>query len=345
MGTSTPKSELVRHSLTILLLGEVSHAVRGEVFQRLPLRSAPHYFEISVPNQVVLGEEEVVIGSQTVIIQMKGYPPDILLIQANVEVPNIFDHAAITALEFELYAKAYEILKKRGGKKEFSEEYSVFSVSGMASEDPDGLLKKYGHIVASLLKSENLELDPDEVKHTLSAQIKYAKNDVAIIDWDGAFLFDPKGDIEATIELLTLANLQLLRHRILDHHLDNRLIQMSRLAHSPQQKWYYFKPSPIANELREIIKYRMESLSSFQELEREIKLIGDWYSARVYELAAKKLKIGDWKLSIKEKLDSIEDIYSTISENFTVSLKDSAEWIQIVAWFILIVLEFIAILR
>jgi len=51
--------------------------------------------------------------------------------------------------------------------------------------------------------------------------------------------------------------------------------------------------------------------------------------------------------AIRNKLDSLEDIYSLVAENFAVSAKDRAETIQIIAffilqvgWFLLIILEF-----
>ena len=51
--------------------------------------------------------------------------------------------------------------------------------------------------------------------------------------------------------------------------------------------------------------------------------------------------------AIRNKLDSLEDTYSLVAENFAVSAKDRAETIQIIAffilqvgWFLLIILEF-----
>jgi hypothetical protein len=63
-------------------------------------------------------------------------------------------------------------------------------------------------------------------------------------------------------------------------------------------------------------------------------------------MATAKFRTDDWRKSIQSKLDSLEDAYSVVIENFTVSAKHQAEWIQIilffmlqVGWFILIILE------
>jgi hypothetical protein len=108
----------------------------------------------------------------------------------------------------------------------------------------------------------------------------------------------------------------------------------------------------LAQKMKETMGIRMVSISELRRLERDIKLIGDWYSARFYELAAGKFKIEEWRKTIRGKLESLEDSYSMIAENFTVSAKHRAEWIQIalffvlqVGWLILIVIEYLHFTR
>lgn len=336
----------MKQQLITLLLGEVAESLRGEAFKPSSTKSAPVYSETAVPRQIIVGTETVTIDGRTIEFQLRAYSPDILLIQSVTEVENIFQRELFT-LEESIYKHAYQILESRGGKAHFSEEYSVFTVFNYDGE-PEQFLA-HSPVIASLLKSEKLELDPKEVKYTLDAQIKYAKNDLAIIDWDGAFLFDPSGDVEQEIELLTLANLQLLRHRILDRQLDQRLGRMAKMVPTGKKA---FAHKELREDLRGILRMRMLSISELQRLEREIKLIGDWYSARLYNLAAGKFRIDDWRKSIQSKVDSLEDVYSVVLENFTVSAKHRVEWIQIIAffflqvgWATLIVLEFIQLTR
>jgi len=313
--------------------------VRGTIFQSPNAKSAPHYFSKSVPHQVNINEEKVKIDGQEIIFSIQGYQPDILVIQTSLDLPDIFDEEKVSDWEKKIYAESYKILKRRGGSEEYSENYSVFSVSDYKGE-PEQFLT-HASSIAVLLKSEKLDLDPKEIEYTLSTQIKYAKNDLSIIDWDGAFLFDIEGDFGLAIELLTLANLQLLRHRILDRKLDERLESMMEIIQKPENKNGMFKNKAMIEEVRSVIKNRITSISAFQSLERDIKLIGDWYSARFYDLASKKFKINEWRNSIKEKMDSIEDIQSTFIQNFTISKKDRAEWFIIIGWFVLIILEFV----
>ena len=321
----------MRQQLVALLLGEVAREVRGEMFPLPPGKSKPAYSGTAVPHQVKIGEETVDVDGLRVTFDLRGYAPDVLLILARIDVPNVFERS-VFAFEHKIYQEAYRILAERGGNREFSEEYSVFAVSGY--EGPPEQFLDHATIIASLLKSEGLDLDPKEIEHTLQAQIKYAMNDMAILDWDGAFLFDAEGDFEEEIELLTLANLQLLRHRILDRQLDERLGRLADLA-AKTVEGKSFRHRELAGDLRETIQMRTSSISALQRLEREIKLIGDWYSARFFDLAMSKFRVDAWRASIRSKLESVEDIYSMIAENFSVSAKHRAEWYQIIAFFIL----------
>ncbi len=336
----------MKNQLTTLVVGEVGKSVRGTAAESKSEKSGPHYFPASVPHQVAIDTAKANIKGKNVVFSIQGYEPDIAVIQATLDVSDIFDQKTISELEGLCYAESYTLLKARGGNEQYSELYSIFRVSEYTG-DPEQFLKSHAADIAGLLKSEKLPLDPKEIEYTISAQIKYAKYDLSIVDWDGAFLFDTEGDFGLAIELLTLANLQLLRHRILDRKLDERLSRITALVRRPEKK-HFFRDKELASEVKNIIKDRITLISAFQSLERDLKLIGDWYSARFYDLAAKKFKLNEWRTSIKEKLESIEEVYATFMDNFSVSEKDRAEWIEIIAWFvlqagwfILIILEFI----
>ncbi len=339
----------IKQRLITLLLGKVSQELYGEMFNPAIIKSSPVYYKTAVPKQVIVGQEKFTVGGKEVTYHLRGYQPDVLLIQTTIEVEDIF-HKGIFALERQSYEHSYRILEKYGGDLLFSEEYSVFAVTNYDGE-PEQFLN-YRDIIVSLLKSEaHLELDPQEIQYTLGSRIKYSNNDLSIIDWDGAFLFDPSDDIEEDLELLTLANLQLLRYRILDHQLDSRLARMAELVRNIPAGGS-LRGKDLAQKMKETMEMRMVSISELRRLERDVKLIGDWYSARFYELAAAKFKIEDWKRTIRSKLESLEDTYSVVMENFTVSAKHRAEWIQIIAffilqigWLVLIVLELIRFTR
>jgi hypothetical protein len=324
------------------IMGDVSQELRGSVFRPQLAKSAPAYMEGAVPRQVTVGNEKRDVFGRSVDFELRGYPPDVLLVVARVEVADVISRDTFP-LEEEVARQAREILEARGGTG-IVESYSVFVVSGY-NGPPEEFLER-APIIASLLKSERLELDQREVDYTLLTQIKYAKGDLAIIDWDGAFLFDPDNDVEEDLEILMLANLQLLRYRTLDRSLDERFERLGLIVRAPRSATNW-KTRDFRGDLRELVEARATSILDLQKLEREIKLIGDWYSARFFEMASNKFKIGDWRRSVRDKLESLEDLFSTIMENFSVSGKHRAEWVQIIlffilqlGWFVLLAIEF-----
>lgn len=306
-----------------------------EAVQSPIVKSAPHYFEATVPQQFIISQDKLVIRKWEGAFTLKIYQPDTLLAEIRFEIDDIFADEVFDLKE-DAINKCHELLKKNGAKDtdRYSEEYSLYVVTGYQG-DPEQFFK-YKEQIASLLKSEKLALSPLEIDYTLSSMLKYSKNDLVIVDWDGAFIFDPESDIESTVELLELANYELLRYRLLDQELDARLEFVAKIFQSlPEHKRAVtlFGRKEVRNVIQSIISIRAASLFSFQSLEREIKLVGDWYSARLYELAAKKFKLDEWRAQTRDKLETLEDIYSIASERFSWS----PERIELVGWFILLI--------
>lgn len=326
------------------VIAESPRLKKGAALEQKPLQSAPQYYKSAIPHQFALSEETVKIGGKDVKFLVRSYPPENFVVEATMEVEDVFSDEAFKLRE-ELIAACQKISQKRGGKIELSEEYSVALVSGYTG-DPEQFLNKSTQI-AAFLKSEKEPLDEKEIEYTLSKQIKYGNNDLVIVDWDGAFVFDTAGKIDDVIDLFQTANLQLLRYRVLDFELDSRLARVTKLTTATEVKIISLKRKEIEKALQEVIAARTKAISDFEAIDRDIKLIGDWYSARLYDLLSKKLKLEDWRKDVQSKLDSLEDIYSIIAENFSISRTHMMELIQIilffilqVGWFALIILEF-----
>lgn len=305
--------------------------------QTAPIESAPHYFEASVPRQFLVSREKVNIREREGEIFLKLYKPDILLAEARFDFPDVFSDDVLHFKD-EVIDACYALLKKKGAKdvENFSEEYSVAVVSQYEGE-PEQFFDHQENI-ASFLKSEKLMLDIPEIEYTLKSQLKYAKNDLVIVDWDGAFVFDTEGDFESNLELFELANLQLLQYRIMDAQLDLRLHRVTALLeNAPPLTKRLFRPREISEVFKETILVRSQSISDFHTLDREIKLIGDWYSARLYDLIAKKFKLEIWHTEIKEKIESVEKVYSVASENFTISWERRGHVIEMIGWYVLLI--------
>lgn len=332
------------YKIISFVISESPRLKKGEVLPQKTLQSAPQYYKSAIPNQFAISEEKAKVGGKDVRFFVRSYPPENFVVEATIEVEDVFSEEAFRLRE-ELIGACQKISQKKGGNIELSEEYSIALVSGYEG-DPEQFLDKSEQI-AAFLKSEREPLDENEIAYTLSSQIKYSQNDLVIVDWDGAFVFDTKGEIDDIVDLMQTANLQLLRYRSLDHELDNKISRINKFTKNPDTKIISFKRKELESAFTEVIQVRAKAIAEFEAIDRDIKLIGDWYSARLYGLAYKKYKLEEWRRTVREKLDSLEDIYSIVSENFSISRTHMMELIQIilffvlqVGWFALIILEF-----
>lgn len=339
--------------ITVFVIAESSTSNKGRVVPLAPqVKSAPHYFAQSVPSQHILGKEKKKFGGENLEITIKTYHPYAIVATTTIEIDDIFKEETLK-IKDDLIDICFEFIEKYGGNKNLSEECAVYQISDYKG-DPELILDQYAGRIAALLKSEKLELDDKEVEHTLSHQFKYAKDEIMVIDWDGAFLFDPIGEFGQALELLELANYQLLRYRILDLNLDENFSSAYKLIQQESSGMFsrWFRIQKVNQAFKDVIKIRAQSIADFDAVERDIKLIGDWYSARVFELLAKKFRLENWRRTIKEKLESLEDVYSIVSENLGVSRMQTLELIQTggwfilqIGWFVLIILEFVYFTR
>lgn len=297
------------------------------------LKSSPNYPDV-IPKHKIVKEEKRNIRGRDVSFLVKSYLPDVIIAEASIELENLL---ADSILDFkaELIAECEKILAEYQCSKEFDEDYTVYCISNY-SGDPEVFLSLHGEKVAALLKNERISIDENEVKTTLETALKYAKDDLTIVDWDGAFLFEPQGDIGSNIELFEIANLQLLKLRILDFQLDARLEKSVELLKRREQK-LLFRSREVRKTIKEIVQIRTQTILESEAIEHNIKLIGDWYSARLYSLLSRKFHLDEWRKGINEKIDTLEDIYSIASENFTISLGTTLEFIIIAGWFALLI--------
>jgi hypothetical protein len=330
-----PEIKMIPGKLVVFLFGETGMNLEtSAVVEIKTVKSAPSYPDV-IPKQKVIKVEKRMNDGVEVGFVVKAYLPDVVVIEASLDMDDILSDATLE-LKRSLINECRKILGEFGCDPQFDEEYSVYCISGY-SGDPEVYLSLYGDKIAAFLKNERISLDEEEVKSTLSSYLKYGKDDITIVDWDGAFIFDSAGDFESNIELFEIANLQLLKSRILDYDLDERLEKTLRLMGVPK-RLPIIRSGEVRKVVKEIIEIRTQSILESEAVERNIKLIGDWYSAKLYSLISKKFHLDSWKSEIKEKLDTLEDVYTMATENFSVSYRATLEFIILGGWFVLLIL-------
>lgn len=330
-----PKIQRIPGRLVVFLVGQTaSNLETSEVVESKTLKSAPAYLDV-IPKQKVIKLEKREVGGSEVGFLVKAYLPDVVIVEASLEMDDLLSDITLE-IKRGLISECRNILGEFNCNKDFDEEYSVYCISSY-SGDPEVYLSLNGDKIAAFLKNETVLLDEEEVKGTLSFYLKYGKDDITVVDWDGAFIFDPIGDFHSNIELFEIANLQLLKSRLLDAHLDDRLKKTLSLIKAPKGL-PIIRSREVRKVLKDVVEIRTQSILESEAIEHNIKLIGDWYSARLYSLTGKKFHLDSWRTDIKEKLDTLEDVYTMAAENFSVSFGTTLEFVMLAGWFLLLLL-------
>ncbi len=322
--------------LVVFLIGKTTGNLETtDVVEIKTAKSAPSYPDV-IPKQKIIKLEKRAIDGVEVGFMVKTYLPEVVVVEASLDMDDILGEATLD-VKRSLINECRNILRDFTCDREYDEEYSVYCISGY-SGDPEVYLSLYNEKIAAFLKNERILLDEEEVQATLSTYLKYGKDDITVVDWDGAFIFDSTGDFESNIELFEIANLQLLKSRILADDLDKRLEKALNLIGTTKKRLPIIRSGDVRRVLKEIIETRTQSILESEAVERNIKLIGDWYSAKLYSLISKKFHLDGWKANIKEKLDTLEDVYTMATENFSVSDRATLEFIILAGWFVLLLL-------
>jgi len=222
------------------------------------------------------------------------------------------------------------------------EDYAIFQITSLRPETQGGdalppgavgpalsdrsLLRDHRHTLARILRAEPDELSEEEIDDALSSRLAYTPGELAILDWNAALLFQREGEDSRAV--LEYANVELLELRRLDDQLDGVLDRsFAALNRRTVRGLLSFGPS---RDLRTIAELQMDSSLLFEGVNNALKLVGDQYLARVYQMASRRLHLPDWDASIIRKLQTADSIYQKLSDHEASRRVEVLEWIIIV---------------
>jgi len=164
--------------------------------------------------------------------------------------------------------------------------------------------------VAALLTQEpNIDhLSEQEAAESTARYLSYYDHDLVVVDWDAALVLDQPRNIDETLYVMELANLQLAELEAYDRILDEAV---ERSYRDLTQRTLRSKAS-ILSQLGEI---RIDLARLSDELSNITKFFGDWHLARVYQALSTRFHLADWHKSIDEKLKTLDDLYQVLKQN------------------------------
>jgi hypothetical protein len=126
--------------------------------------------------------------------------------------------------------------------------------------------------------------------------------------------------------------------RYLDHRVDNALTLAYETLSKRPWKRFPFGSDPA--ELQRVAQWQVDSAVLFEGVNNSLKLLGDQYLARLYRTAADRFHLAEWDATILRKLETLDGIYSKISDLVTARRMELLEWIIIILIAVSIALPF-----
>jgi len=211
------------------------------------------------------------------------------------------------------------------------EEYFLLEVEEFeGAVDASFLLTECGAGLAGIILGESRPLSSLERQDALRIHFSYLDDDLAIIHWDAAFIFERGEGAEAIESILEFANSQLAELRTYDARLDaelNQIYALDRPLSGPRRRVARHEADERAERLRSLV-VDIRELSD--RASNALKITGDAFYARLYRGVAARLGLADWQSQIDKKLDSVGDLYRFLTDQAQHARSEFLEIVVIV---------------
>ena len=294
------------------------------------LKDAPYFQPIDI-DLVTLGEETVLIEGHAVSVTRQLYDGRVQMVECHFELKEPFAPSVLqerAKIQSALESKFIPTQYRQNG---LYEEYTILLVN-QAKPTPDKWIEKNSTELANFIRSQREIFDSEELSEILASRTRYSAIELTLVDWEGAVIIAPNEDYQSDIALLKIGNYQLLRYRMLDQSIDAMLDKISATFFENKRR-----PRPTRGVIRQIAEHKLEVMLDFERAEQNLLLIGDWYTAKLYEAIQSEFYLKDWKENLKNKLNNLESIVQTIKDNFSLSLESVWGRIEMAGWMIMLI--------
>jgi hypothetical protein len=195
-----------------------------------------------------------------------------------------------------------------------SEDYFIFFLREIQGNPAASqLLASCRHQIAQVVRGENATLADEELREVLQSAMSYYPNDLVVVGWNAAFVYDSAAGSETTMQLLEYANSQLLEFR---HYDDLLTRELAAVYDSLERKSTLLGSWRLPGEASRLQTVLLDVTELTERADNAIKFLSDMFSARLYRLAASKIGVPDYKSLAREKLRTAEDLYRFLIDQF-----------------------------
>jgi hypothetical protein len=212
------------------------------------------------------------------------------------------------------------------------EDYIIYLLHAVDGASPAELPER-ADIPALILGEPDINLAA-RTRQTIAANtFAYSDADLAVIDWNSALIYDPKGAAEVA-DVVEFALTHLMEFRYFDDLLDQRMERLYEALElrRPRILRGFHRLSREANAL--FLEFR----EYVERVENSVKFVGDPYLGTIFGAAVARFDLRKWEESLERKLAALARISELLQGEVNVVRSHFLEIVII----LLIVYEIIA---
>jgi hypothetical protein len=180
-----------------------------------------------------------------------------------------------------------------------------------------------------LLSGEPRPLSEGATRDLLRHRYSYYTDDMVALTWDRAFIYEPRGDADV-IDVLEVANAQLLEMRYYDELLDAELPRMYDLVEATQRHWRLPGARRFADLARRLYTMVAEVTELTERVDNALQVTEDVYLARIYAAALELYRVPTVSAAVERKLSIIRDTYTALYDEAHASRSEVLEIIILI---------------
>jgi hypothetical protein len=195
-----------------------------------------------------------------------------------------------------------------------------------------------------LLSGEQRTLSDGARQDLLRQRFSYYTDDLVVLTWDRAFIYEPRGDSDV-MDVLEVANAQLLEMRYYDELLDAELPRMYGLVESARRAANLFSSRRFAELAGKLYTLVADVTELTERVDNALQVTEDVYLARIYSAALELFRVRAVSAAVDRKLAIIRDTYTALHDEAAGRRTELLELLILVLIVIEVVLAVIPLVR
>lgn len=293
------------------------------------IKYSPYFLDIDIDVRTHPARDFEIDGV-SILQETYIYDESVLVFQFTYNLPEELSEELLN-LKTKINGKIRKkILNEHQKDESLVEEYTVLLIGKVAKKIKD-FVQANKFFLARFIRSLDKEISKADADEILVSEVSYSKDDLTIVDWEGAVIIDTEEDFDSQLELLRIGNYQLLKYRIIDAEVEHNLEEIRQKIKGRSK---FIKGNEI---LRSTIESQLSLLLDFGKIDQSLLLVGDWYSAKLYRIIMDEFYIDDWKNLVRNKLENLRAIDETARSSILFTWERVLDIVQIAGWAILLI--------